>query len=288
MLEAQASRTAMWTAIARGQHRRLHERPWVFDDPYGLALVGPSWVEIWAMLESRWPEHVLHQAVATTVARARYAEDPLERRTFPQYVSLGAGLDSFAWRWPGHLKPIRAFEVDHPATQAWKQDRAATLGLSIPEWNTLVPVDFEAQTPLDELKAAGLDTSVPTLFSWLGVAPYLSIDAIEDTLRLVAACGPGSQIAFDYIEAEELWDSEARETMTTIGALAAEGGEPLRTCLHPEQANELVRRCGLRVTEDLSRERIRCKYFDGRRDGLRPFSGYRLLTAVNPTEARRG
>jgi methyltransferase (TIGR00027 family) len=278
-LDTQASRTALWTAVARGQHRRLHERPWVFDDPYGLALAGPSWPALWQWLVEVLPERGLRETVAATVARARYAEDQLRHGEFDQYVILGAGLDSFAWRWRAQ-RPLRVFEVDHPASQAWKRERAASLGLPEQPWNILVPVDFESQTPLDELKAAGLDTDVPTLFSWLGVLPYLSVDAIEDTLRLVSACAPGSRIAFDYIESKQLWTRDTHELMGSLAALAAEGGEPLRTCPHPSELEALVRRCGLRVSEHRCPAEIRARYFGGRRDGLRPFSNYRLVTAT--------
>jgi methyltransferase (TIGR00027 family) len=155
MLVAQASRTAIWTAIGRGQHRQLHRRPWVFDDPFGLTLAGPDWPQVWTRLTTALPGRYVDQMVGATVGRARYVEDRLRHYPFRQYVVLGAGLDSFAWRRPDLLGELRVFEVDHPATQAWKRDRIGALGLPIQPNHLLVPVDFERDALLDSLVAAG-------------------------------------------------------------------------------------------------------------------------------------
>ncbi len=49
------------------------------------------------------------------VARSRYAEDHLRAaiaKGVTQYVVLGAGLDTFAYRNP--FDQLKVFEVDHP------------------------------------------------------------------------------------------------------------------------------------------------------------------------------
>src|SRR6185503_17537655 len=43
-----------------------------------------------------------------------------------QLVILGAGLDGRAYRLP-ELADVDVFEIDHPATQSFKRDRAAQL-----------------------------------------------------------------------------------------------------------------------------------------------------------------
>ena len=42
-----------------------------------------------------------------------------------QYVILGAGLDTFAYRNPYAESALRVFEVDFPATQEWKRAQSA-------------------------------------------------------------------------------------------------------------------------------------------------------------------
>jgi O-methyltransferase involved in polyketide biosynthesis len=116
---AKASATATGVAVARGAHRSCDQPPWVLDDPFALQLAGPRWAEIQSASEAAFPETALRQSRASVVARSRYAEDRLVSGGYRQYVILGAGLDSFAWRRAGLIGWLRLFEVDHPASQAW-------------------------------------------------------------------------------------------------------------------------------------------------------------------------
>jgi methyltransferase (TIGR00027 family) len=113
-------------------------------------------------------------------ARSRYAEDELHtaiKRGIQQYVVLGAGLDTFAYRNPYPQDVLHVFEVDHPATQIWKRTRLEEAGITIPRTLTFTPVDFEIQTLEDGLRRAGFDTSKAAFFSWLGVTMYLTSSA---------------------------------------------------------------------------------------------------------------
>ena len=99
-----------------------------------------------------------------------------------QYVVLGAGLDTFAYRNP-YLTLLRAFEVDHPATQAWKLERLQTASIALPS---------------SGLEQGGFDSGSPAFFSWLGVTPYLTRESRMATLRFIAQLPPGSGVAFDF------------------------------------------------------------------------------------------
>jgi methyltransferase (TIGR00027 family) len=105
--------------------------------------------------------------------RTRFAEDALAaavQRGVCQVVVLGAGLDTFAYR--STLRDrLRIFEVDHPATQAWKHQRLGDAAIAIPTSLTSAPVDFERQTLAEGLAAAGFDPAQQTFFTWLGVVP---------------------------------------------------------------------------------------------------------------------
>lgn len=126
-----ASATATGVAVARGAHRSCDQPPWVLDDPFALQLAGPRWAESQSASEAAFPETALRQSRASVVARSRYAEDRLVSGGYRQYVILGAGLDSFAWRRADLIGWLRLFEVDHPASQAWKLDKIAELDLPI-------------------------------------------------------------------------------------------------------------------------------------------------------------
>ena len=65
------------------------------------------------------------------------------------------------------------------------------LGLPLSDSQVFVPVDFEAEPLQDALRPAGFDWGRPAMFCWTGVAPYLTAQAIESTLRTIAAAAPG-------------------------------------------------------------------------------------------------
>lgn len=145
-MEAAASRTALIAAVARGALRFEEAWPWVLDDSFALVLVGSPWRDLYHGLRDQLTPPVLRQASAFVCLRSRYTEDRLIEGAFDQYVLLGAGLDSIAWRRPDLLKSLRILEVDHPASQAWKRQRIEDLSLPTSDSHVFVPVDFERQS----------------------------------------------------------------------------------------------------------------------------------------------
>src|SRR5580693_1539028 len=145
MQEGKFSRTAQRVAIRRAAHQLL-DQPRVLDDPLALRIIGADAAE---ELRSNPKEHHAFSRAfrAFMAARSRYAEDELARAVahgVRQYVVLGAGLDTFAYRnpYPG----LRVFEVDHPATQAWKLEMLQKAGLGTAPGAVFVPVDFETDS----------------------------------------------------------------------------------------------------------------------------------------------
>src|SRR5262245_36371831 len=200
MHDAQPSRTAMRVAARRAAHQLL-DHPRVLEDPIALPIIGP---EAAAKVRSEplpYRGRPGRSLRAFLVARSRFAEDELARavaRGTRQYVILGAGLDTFAYRNPHENAGLRVFEVDFPATQAWKRRKLTAASIAIPPSLTFAPVDFERQTLAAGLAVAGFDASGPAFFSWLGVSMYLSAEAIDSTLQFVASLPPGGGIVFDY------------------------------------------------------------------------------------------
>lgn len=277
----QPSRSAMSAAVARGTHRLWDEPPWIFDDPFALILVGPGWEDIAAASRALARPEVARQGHAGVLVRSRYPEECLLEGDFSQYVVLGAGLDSFAWRRPDVCRALRVFEVDHPATQAWKRDRAASLALPISRNHLFVPVDFETEALDDCLDGAGFDWSRPALFSCVGTTMYLNADSVEATLRVVASCARGSDIALSYNQDVQFVDDIGREFLAAIMPRVAESGEPIRTSFSPLHMEAIVERCGLTVVDHPTADDLFTRYCAGRRDGLRPYSLERLLRAAN-------
>jgi methyltransferase (TIGR00027 family) len=206
------SRSAMSAAVARGTHRLWDEPPWIVDDPFALLLIGPGWEEIAAASRALGRPAITRQGHAGVLVRSRYAEDRLVEGDYGQYVILGAGLDSFAWRRPDLCRTLRVFEVDHPATQAWKRTRAASLALPISENHRFVPIDFETQALGKALDAAGFDMARRVLFSCVGTTMYLDAESVAATLRLVASCAPGSGVVLSYNQDLQSWMRSAESS----------------------------------------------------------------------------
>jgi methyltransferase (TIGR00027 family) len=272
----------MFAAIARGGHRLEDARPWILDDPFALMLVGPMWEQIDVQLRAVFPDRIARRSRAGVALRARYAEDRLWQREFDQYVLLGAGLDSFVWRYPDLAGSLRVFEVDHPATQAWKRQRAGELGL--PNFDGLVyaPTDFETTALKQSLDDAGFDWNRPTLFSWMAVTPYLTVDAIAATLHAIGAnASSGSEVVLSYALPEALLDDDDREFLALIAPLAASSGEPIQTSFTRDDIEAVIARCALKTADHPDRDELIHRYFSHRADGLEPY-GECFITAYVP------
>jgi methyltransferase (TIGR00027 family) len=172
-------------------------------------------------------------------------------------VVLGAGLDTTALRNPN----IAVFEVDHPATQAWKRERIAEM--NAPTGLRFAPVDFEHQHIADALAAAGFTASSPAFFIWLGVVPYLTQAAIETSLDFAASI-PGSEIVFDYSQPPEHYPPEQRKLMMALVERVAVLGEPFRSFFDPPEMAALLQGKGFGTIEDLGPREIGARFL-GRR-----------------------
>ncbi len=253
--------------MRRAAHQLL-DAPAVFEDPLALAIVRLSAASV--PPEDGETARVNRQRRAFIAARSRYVEDELARlvaRGIDQYVVLGAGLDTFAYRNP--YPCVRVFEVDHPATQAWKRERLALSGIPVPLSVAFVPVDFERDRLSDVLAQAGFDTARPALFGWLGVVAYLDVAAVLDTLRFVASCAAGTTIVFDYAIPPDCLMPRQRARFDEIAGRVAAGGEPWQTFFEPSQIEARLRAMGFSEIEDVDADALNSRYFSFRADGLR-------------------
>lgn len=267
MQEGKFSRTAQRVAIRRAAHQLLDE-PKVLDDPLALRIIGS---EAAAALRSDPKEHHAFSRAfrAFMAARSRFAEDELARAVadrVTQYVILGAGLDTFAYRNPH--PGLRVFEIDHPATQAWKREQLQSAGILIPPSLTFVPVDFEHQTLANALARSGLNTNAPAFFSWLGVTPYLTREACMTTLNVIAKMPAGSGVVFDFAIDPALLNAGQRQALDALSARVARYGEPFQLFFDPAKLQDELKTLGFHRTEFLQGAQINARYFKDRSDGL--------------------
>jgi methyltransferase (TIGR00027 family) len=265
METGRASKTALRVAIRRAAHQ-LMEQPRILDDPIAVRLLGPGF----ARDLERASHRVARDFRAFMAARSRYAEDRLAEAVangIAQYVVLGAGLDTFAYRSP--FPSLRVFEVDFPATQAWKRAMLAEAGIELPAGLTFVPLDFEHKTLAVGLAEAGFDAGSAAFFGWLGVVPYLTLDAFRATLGTIAQLPAESAVSFDYAVAPETLSPLGRKAFDALAGRVAAAGEPFQLFFTPEQMASELRRAGFHRIEQLDSGQLNELYFKDRADGLK-------------------
>jgi len=279
MQEGNFSRTAYRVAMRRAAHQLL-DQPKVLDDPLALRVIGSEAAE--ALRSDPKENHSFARAFrAFMAARSRYAEDELASavaRGVSQYVVLGAGLDTFAYRNPH--PGLQVFEVDHPATQAWKSEQLQAAGIPVPSSLTFVPIDFERQTLADGLHHFGFDTTAAAFFPWLGVTPYLTRAACMTTLGWIGRMPPGSGVVFDFAVDPALLNDGQRQALGALSARVARYGEPFQLFFNPEELRAELRSMGFGRTEFLQGKELNARYFNDRTDGLLVRGGLGHLMAA--------
>ena len=265
METGRASRTALRVAIRRAAHQ-IADHPLILDDPIAVRLLGPGF--------DRDMERAMHKVARDfrlfMVARSRYAEDRLAAAVAEgtrQYVILGAGLDTFAYRNP--FPQLRVFEVDFPATQQWKRELLAAASIPIPANLTFVPLDFEHKTLAEGLAEAGSDLSAPAFFGWLGVVTYLTLAAFRSTLATVGRLPQGSAVSFDYAFPPGTLSPERRAVFDTLAKRVEAAGEPFQLFFAPDELERELRSAGFSRVEQTDTERMNELYFKDRADGLK-------------------
>jgi methyltransferase (TIGR00027 family) len=275
------SLTARRVAFRRAAHQ-LIDRPPVHEDPLAIRILGPAAAaELRADPRRREGGPIAPYLRAFLAVRSRIAEDELGRavaRGVGAYVVLGAGLDTFAYRNPH--PGLRVLEVDHPATQAWKREQLARVGIDEPAGVTFAPIDFGTQDLAGVLRDAGLRAGQPAFFSWLGVTPYLEAASVLATLRaLVPFVRGGGAVVFDYSEPPETLDPARRAAFELLAARVRAAGEPFRSFFEPGRIAAELHGIGFSRLVDLGPDALNALHFSGRSDGLTVGRLAHVLTA---------
>ncbi len=225
MLEAKASKTAAFMAAYRA--RATADEPALCNDRWAKHFAG----EDGEALARRYDEVYAHMQLWTAV-RTWWIDARLKNALGPpwnlaQIVLLGAGFDTRAARLA--QPKVRFFEVDHPDTQREKLARIASLPSYPKDAAQHVQCDFEREDFLDRLSAEGFDFSLPALFIWEGVTPYLTESAVRATLRRIAdGTHEASAVIFDHLRKKIVQGDVNDERDKQSNAFVAELGEPLR------------------------------------------------------------
>lgn len=284
MIPAKPSHTAFRVALRRASHQLL-DSPLVFADPFALPILGPEQEAALRADPCQFERSKLAPYLRALLAvRSRVAEETLAQCVAAgvrQYVILGAGLDTFAFRNSYPLSVLRVFEVDHPATQAWKREQLEQAGIPLPGNLTFVPVDFEEQGLSQELLRAGLDSEAGAFFSWLGVMPYLQPEAARATLRSIAGLsGRIGGVIFDYAIPGSALGLMQRVLFKLMAARVKAAGEPWLTFFYPSDLAQELSSMGFRHLEDMTGDLLNQRYLADRADGLRVGSLYHIMKAL--------
>lgn len=279
----QFSRTALLTACIRAHHA-ANEGPKIFDDFLAHRLVTREERQAVGRLldedrqaeppkEGAFPDRAtarsrLRAIAGSILARARYAEDALERAIrwgIRQYVILGAGMDTFALRRPELLKSgLCVYEIDHPATQAFKRRRIAQAGLETPEALHFIPVDFAKESLSAVLKRSPFNRNAPAFFSWLGVTYYLTYSEVTATFGAIADISrPGAGIVFDYLDKGFFEPDNPHRSVHDLLESMRNAGEPMRTGFDPAALAEELEPMGFRILEDLNAGEVQTRFLIG-------------------------
>jgi methyltransferase (TIGR00027 family) len=252
------SRTALIPARQRAAHQVL-DHGGIFYDPFAIKILGEDEGSVLAFANA----HPLASIGRLfTAARSRIADDALSvavERGVRQVVILGAGLDTLALRGPHGAGKVHIYEVDHPATQAWKRQRLAEAQLVLPPWVTLAPVDFEQDDLGERLAGEGFQQDSPAFFIWLGVVPYLTQDAIVSTLDYMAS-SQNSEAVFDYMEPPEAFSEEMRGLVAARTEQLEKMNERWASRFDPAGIATILRSHGFRDIEDTSFQEIRSRF----------------------------
>ena len=280
MRDDEASVTALRVALQRAAHQ-LFDDPHVFPDDLAVPILGAEAEETLRRGSADYQTPFALGLRSVVVARSRFCQDCLIAaldRGVRQFVVLGAGLDTTAYR---GILPVgeKIYEVDHPATQAWKQEKLRAAGIAIPPSAALIPIDFDKTTLLDGLRAGQVDLAEPTFFSWLGVTYYLPAETVTATLAAVGSLAAGGEIVFDYFEPPQRFRATEKPGFDSFAEEAAKGGEPWKSFFEPADMAAILGARGFAPVEDADSETMAARYFAGRADGLAPSGPMRFVRA---------
>jgi len=264
MSDRNTSSTAFGTLYMRAVHQLLDAHPLILDDPAALMLLGEDAVR---RIKKSHKHHRTLEARALrahVILRSRFTEDRLAEaveRGIVQYVILGAGFDTFAFRQPVWARNLKIFEIDQSATQAQKCARLSEAGMAVPSNLRFADIDFERESLREGLIRNGVSMTRPTFFSWLGVTMYIQEEAIDAVLRTVAGFQEQSEIVFTFTQPPDLLSGTESKFHSSLSKVVTDAGEPFVSYFTLSAIEGKLRDAGFKNIAFLSNEEAEKRYF---------------------------
>ena len=258
MLKILDSQTALFVTFMRAIANRSPSNN-ILKDPYAEKFL-PWYMRrpIKRKLFIRIAENIFrrNRVGNNVLVRARYAEDKLQEcidSGARQYIILGAGWDSFAFRKPELLNDIHVFELDFPATQERKKNKLDQLGLTLHKNVHLIPINFETTSISEALSNSDFDPNLPTFVTWQGVTYYLTMDAIEHVFdNLGGFCQGGLDIVLDYMDDKYFQDWKKSRHTRRLHFAVSLVGEPFKSGFNPKTFPNWLKERSFDLLEDLN------------------------------------
>src|SRR5882724_8384610 len=251
-----------YAASQRAAHQIL-DNPKIFEDPFALRIIGAQAESRLGSGLAQFQKPAERDLRAFMAVRNRYAEDELARsiqRGVRQYVILGAGLDTFAYR--NCFPLLRVFEVDHPATQAWKRRRLEEAAIPIPASVTFVSVDFGRQMITDALRRSGFRSDEPAFFSCIGVTRYLRREKLLPVFNSIRSLmRAGSEIVVDFYAPPSLLQRLREPNQESKGFRPS--------YFDPMTITRDLKPLGFADVKLIGPKELNVRYYKNRKDGLR-------------------
>lgn len=215
----------------------------------------------------------------TPLARGKFAEECLSAASATgtmQYVILGSGLDTFAYRAGNEFDKI--FEIDTPDSIADKKSRLKRAGIEIQDNVKLADADLSCANLHDVLVKNGFDTNKKTVFSCLGLLYYLSCDEVSKLFSDIAEfAADGSGIIFDIAD-NHIFSSDVPRVKNML-EMAEKSGEPMKSRFGYPELEKMLEKHGFLIYEFLNRDEVQQKYFSSCSD-MTAFEHINLVHAV--------
>jgi len=271
------SATAVGAAAFRAAHQLFDEGEKLLRDEVILKLLGQESID---HISQRRDDFFRRGSVAMRthiILRSRYAEDCLYEahwRGVRQYLLLGAGVDTFAWRQPAWAGDLHIIEADQSASQANKLRLLKFAGLSHPPNLSFMTIDLETDDLKKAFAASPVDMTQPVFVSCLGVLIYLQRATVSRIFRLLGSLPTGSE--FVFTASVRRWNP----FFFLSAARVAAAGEPWLTYFKPAQLEEELKDCGFSRVEWLTAEGAADRYWTGSSPSLPPPRNCSLVRAV--------
>jgi methyltransferase (TIGR00027 family) len=277
MKENSPSSTAVGAAMLRAAHQVIDGEHKLLEDPIILQLIGDE-----AIKHVKERSHDFNQpgmlALRThIVLRSRYAEDCLHEAFesgVTQFLILGAGMDTFAYRQPKWAGRLTIVEADHPASQANKLEHLAAACVETPENVSFVKVDLEQDDLTEAFRNSRLDLNKPVFVACLGVLVYLTQNAIAKIFKFIGLLPKGTEFVFTASQKRnDRWSAIAAEKV-------AQAGEPWISHFDFGLLENQLKENGFSELIFVSPEESKRRYFTGAKLKIPPPQRCSLIRVV--------